>query len=94
VLIIPSAWGFQLVGDLYIYRRHQLVKPKAGPASWDEFPHVHHMIHDQDSHNQLQVDLIEHQWHWQTTISHLISFYLLLVNYVAFYSLDYFYCEL
>jgi hypothetical protein len=25
VLIIPSAWGSQLVGDLYIHRRHQAV---------------------------------------------------------------------
>jgi hypothetical protein len=31
-------------------------------SSWDKFIHVHHKIHDCHTYDQLQANLIGHQW--------------------------------
>jgi hypothetical protein len=39
-----------------------LVAPHPGAATFEEFLHVHEEIRDRATHDQLQKDLIEHQW--------------------------------
>jgi hypothetical protein len=40
----------------------ELVAPHLGAATFEEFLHVHEEIRDHATHDQLQKDLIEHQW--------------------------------
>jgi hypothetical protein len=40
----------------------ELVAPHPEAATFEEFLHVHEEIRDRATHDQLQKDLIEHQW--------------------------------
>jgi hypothetical protein len=40
----------------------ELVAPHPGAATFEEFLHVHAEIRDRTTHDQLQKDMIKHQW--------------------------------
>jgi hypothetical protein len=50
--IYDQGWEFQ----------GELVAPHPEAATFEMFLHVHEEIHDRATHDQLQKDLIEHQW--------------------------------
>jgi hypothetical protein len=39
-----------------------MIAPHPEATTFEEFLHVHQEIHDRTTHNQLQKDLIKHQW--------------------------------
>jgi hypothetical protein len=50
--IYDQGWEFQ----------GELVAPHPGAATFEKFLHMHEEIYDRATHDQLQKDLIKHQW--------------------------------
>ena len=40
----------------------ELVEPTPGPATFQQYMHVYHEMHDKPTHERLQNDLVEHMW--------------------------------